>query len=358
MKPDYVEIPRMGNSRSNRWGARIRNFYLHTQEGDGTAEGLAAYLNNPGNSASYHYTVRDGIVVDVVDTDYASWSVLDANSSSINLCFAGSRAAWTREQWLTREDDIAIAAWLAVQDCRKYGFATTVIPPNYWYADGLSDHAYVTFQLGIGNHTDVGDNFPWDVFTHYVDLYTGKTVPEPVVNMIDQEAAVAAAWIGERLTEGENTCPDGVGRWAQFAHGWIYWHPNTGAYAIPTAIFETYADHGWEAGELGYPTGRHTVLHNPDSGEAWGDVQGFERGAIYRRYGQPGHVVKGMIRAYWNRTGFENGPFGWPTSDEQDYGGGRFQDFEHGRLTWSPSSVVGTHAADDFDQIVPEPEGN
>ena len=65
MKPDYREIQQMGNSRSNRWGTRIRNFYLHTEEGNASAEGLAAYLNNPNNGASYHYTVRDGVVVDV-----------------------------------------------------------------------------------------------------------------------------------------------------------------------------------------------------------------------------------------------------------------------------------------------------
>lgn len=356
MKPDYREIQQMGNSRSNRWGTRIRNFYLHTEEGNASAEGLAAYLNNPNNGASYHYTVRDGVVVDVVDTDYASWSVLDANASSINLCFAGSRASFSRAEWLAREGDIAVAAWLAVQDCLKYAFSTGVLPPPYRYADGISDHKYVTQCLGIGTHTDVGNNFPWDVFTHYVDLYTGKAAPPPPPNMINQEADVAAAWIGRRLTEGENACPDGVGRWAQFENGWIYWHPNLGAYAIPTAIFETYAEHGWEAGELGYPVGRHTVLAGPD-GKAWGDVQGFERGAIYRRYGQPGYVVTGMIRAYWNRTGFENGPFGWPVSDEQDYGGGgKFQDFEHGRLTWSPSGVVGTHAQNDFDAISAEPQ--
>jgi len=46
-KPNYTEIARMGNSRSNRWGARITNFLLHTQEGNGSAESLAAYLNSP-----------------------------------------------------------------------------------------------------------------------------------------------------------------------------------------------------------------------------------------------------------------------------------------------------------------------
>lgn len=176
-KPEYTELDRMGKSASGRGGARVTNFLLHTQEGNGTAESLANYLNNPANGVSYHYTIdNDVTVVDVVNTDLASWSVLNANPFTINLCFAGSRAAWTRQQWLDNMGDaIDVAAYLAVQDCQKYGFAATVIAPPYWYADGISDHRYVTDELGIGDHTDVGPGFPWDVFADAVEKYaTGK----------------------------------------------------------------------------------------------------------------------------------------------------------------------------------------
>ncbi|MGW5520007.1 N-acetylmuramoyl-L-alanine amidase [Nocardia africana] len=173
-KPAYTELDRMGNSCQSRNGNRPTLFILHTEEGGSSAENLAAYLNDPNHDASYHYTVRDGIVCDVVDTDLASWSVGDANSYSINLCFAGSRAAWSRDQWLQREGDIAIAAWLAVQDCQKYGIPTTVIAPPYRRANGITDHRYVTQVIGWGSHTDVGDGFPWDVFTSYVNGYTNQ----------------------------------------------------------------------------------------------------------------------------------------------------------------------------------------
>lgn len=168
MKPEFREIDRMGNSSDGRGGARVTNFLLHTQEGNGTAESLAAYLNNPNNGVSYHYTVRDGVVCDVVDTDLASWSVLSANPFTVNLCFAGSRAGWSRAAWLDIEPDIEIAAYLAVQDSHKYGYPAEVIAPPYRRAAGISDHRYVTDCLGIGTHTDVGPGFPWDVFTRYV----------------------------------------------------------------------------------------------------------------------------------------------------------------------------------------------
>lgn len=193
-KPEYREIDRMGNSRSPRRGARITNFLLHTQEGNGTAESLAGYLNNTNNGVSYHYTVRDGIVVDVVDTDYASWSVLDANPTTINLCFAGSRASWSREQWLAIAGDIRIAAWLAVQDAKKYGFPTDVIAPPYRRAAGISDHRYVTDVLGYGTHTDVGPAFPWDVFSAAVREFASGTTTSK-----EKAMSVADAELGKKF---------------------------------------------------------------------------------------------------------------------------------------------------------------
>ncbi|MEC4616175.1 N-acetylmuramoyl-L-alanine amidase [Tsukamurella tyrosinosolvens] len=178
--PNFRELDYMtGGGRSNRSRPPV-NWLLHTEEGNSTAEGLARFCNG-ANNVSYHYTVRDGIVCDVVDTDYASWSVLDANSYTINLCFAGSRAGWSRGDWLARENDIRIAAYLAVQDCRKYGIPTIVNPgPNYpkGAAPGISDHRWVTKVKVIGTHTDVGNGFPWDRFTQFVNEYAG-TAPAP-----------------------------------------------------------------------------------------------------------------------------------------------------------------------------------
>ncbi|WP_280350358.1 N-acetylmuramoyl-L-alanine amidase [Nocardia abscessus] len=172
--PDFIEIHRLGNSSSGRSRPPV-NFLLHTQEGNGTAESLANYLNNPANGVSYHYTLRDGVLVAVVDTDRASWSVLDANAYTINLCFAGSFAGWSRAEWMERERDIEIAAYVAVQDCRKYNIPIQVIEPPYFHASGISDHRYVTDCLGIGTHTDVGDGFPWDVFSRYVAKWSGAS---------------------------------------------------------------------------------------------------------------------------------------------------------------------------------------
>jgi hypothetical protein len=151
-RPDFNEYPMWSPNNSGRNGRKVDLFLLHTQEGDGNADSLAHFLQ--GNEVSYHYTISEdyndhGVtVVDVVDTDSASWSVLSANPRSINLCFAGSRAAWSRADWLKQSRAIDVAAYIAVQDCKKYGIPLKVLAPPYTGASatssGISDHNYVT----------------------------------------------------------------------------------------------------------------------------------------------------------------------------------------------------------------------
>ena len=190
-KPPYNEFAIWSPSASSRGNDKPTAFLIHTQEGGGgnaAAEDLANFLANGANQVSYHYSVSqasDGgvTVVDCVDTDEASWSVGNANSMSINLCFAGSKASWTRSQWLAQANAIDVAAYLAVQDARKYGFSTLVVPPPYSAGTpGISDHKWVTDVFKWGTHTDVGAGFPWDVFATAINKYaTGLTPEVPVV---------------------------------------------------------------------------------------------------------------------------------------------------------------------------------
>ena len=182
-KPAFTEVEAWVENTSPRNGVTPDLFLLHTQEGgDGDPKALAEWMG--GHGVSYHYTISTGrqqvTVCDVVDTDLASWSVLSANPRSINLCFAGSRASWKRADWLANRNSVDVAAYLAVQDCRKYGIPMKVIaPPHYSGRAGITDHKYVTEVLHDGSHTDVGDNFPWDVFTASVEKYSGATQSTP-----------------------------------------------------------------------------------------------------------------------------------------------------------------------------------
>lgn len=185
-RPDFNEYPRWSGNNEARGNTKVDLFLLHTEEGGpvkGGADRLARWLQGPVN-VSYHYTVSqdpddNGVtVVDVVDTDRASWSALSANRRSINLVFAGSRAAWTRDQWLKQAGrSIDVAAYLAAKDADKYGIPKRVIKPPYGPPGGVTDHRFVTRWLKDGTHTDVGDGFPWDVFEAAFLKYAGVTTP-------------------------------------------------------------------------------------------------------------------------------------------------------------------------------------
>lgn len=203
-RPDFNEFPFFlsGNSE-DRDVADVDLWLMHTQEppkGSDNRNDAALELRNflestkgSDNPVSYHYTgsmANDGgtTVVDCVDTDEAAWAVGNSNGRSINFCFAGTRSDWTRQQWLDNErGTIAAAAYLFVQDCAKYPkLKARVIAPNYSAPPGAADHNYCTAYLKDGNnHTDVGPNFPWDVFTADVAKYAGESgegpTPPPTV---------------------------------------------------------------------------------------------------------------------------------------------------------------------------------
>lgn len=163
--------------------------------------------------------------------------------------------------------------------------------------------------------------------------YLGLIASEkPVENRIDAVAA-ANSWLGKRITKGENVCPDGRGRWAEFEAGYVYWSPDTNAYAIPDSVFDVYARLGWEAGILGYPTRSSERING-------GVVQAFQGGTIYRKDGTDGAHVRGLIGKRWADEGFENGPLGWPMEDERAFDKGTVQHFEHGTLFWAPTQVL------------------
>lgn len=189
-RPDFNEYPLWSPNREPRRGTKIDLFLLHTEEGGPVKDGadrLARWMQNPAVQVSYHYTISqdpvdNGVTVcDVVDTDFASWSALSANRRSINLVFAGSRAAWSREEWLKNSRALEVAAFLAVQDCKKYNIPMKVLAPPYNSPPpGISDHKYVTQYLKVGTHVDLGWNFPWDVFTGFVEKWARGGKPSPV----------------------------------------------------------------------------------------------------------------------------------------------------------------------------------
>ncbi|MGN6103956.1 MAG: hypothetical protein ACTHU0_02525, partial [Kofleriaceae bacterium] len=134
--------------------------------------------------------------------------------------------------------------------------------------------------------------------------------------------------IGAPQTD-ELATPDGAGRYTTFERGSIYWTAATGAFEVHGAIRDLWKALGWEAGPLGYPISDET--RTPDG---IGRYNVFQRGSIYWSPSTGAHEVRGRIRDKWAELGWEAGSLGYPTSDEHDVAGGRRSQFQRGTITW------------------------
>lgn len=184
---------------SPRNGAKIIWVTLHSAEGARTVGSLYDFFNR-GQHASSH-AGADGYQLSSpwVPDDRAAWTLLNGNARSLNLELCAF-ARWTREQWLStgwvdgvwnpRQMIRHAAAW-AREKCDRHGLPRRLLTAAEVGRgmSGIIDHARYTYGTGDGNHTDVGNNFPWDVF--FSDLNGTPGGEEEIVDAA-QEDRIAA----------------------------------------------------------------------------------------------------------------------------------------------------------------------
>lgn len=327
---------------------------VHTTEGSDPARPPSAVAltnyQSTSRTGSYHVVVDTaGVRVRQNTDDWVTWSTGNkGNYILLHLSFCAF-SAWSRKKWLSEGKMLRAGAKTIAHWLKHYGWPAKKVPAAL--LPGALGHAD-TRVWGGTDHTDPGPNFPWPEFIDMVKDEMGVAAVRPVVevpvpNLIDAEAAIAGRWIGDRLHDDERPCADGEGRYADFAQGSIYWHPTVtmldgqhAAIAVPTRVYEVWSRLQWEQGHLGYPVRRHTVI--PDTADQrGGDIQAFQGGIIYRRYGLDGAAIHGKIGNRWFQEGAETGRLGWPLADEEDTAdGGRVQRFERGQMHWHPSGAI------------------
>jgi len=93
-----------------------------------------------------------------------------------------------------------------------------------------------------------------------------------------------------------------------------------------------------EIGFLGWPN------TNEENAADGGRFSEFEHGVIYWTPATKAHEVHGAILAKWTEMGRERSWLGYPTTNEQEGArGGRFNHFMRGSIYWHPSPAIGTH---------------
>lgn len=138
------------------------------------------------------------------------------------------------------------------------------------------------------------------------------------------------SWLGFPKSD-ETKTPDGKGRYVHFEHGSIYWSPETGAWEITSDMFNKWGEEKYEKGALKFPTG-------PVKKVGDGLVQEFQGGILTRNPDGKNQVSFGAIGKKYKDMGGADSPLGFPTDGEKKVEGGFFQEFEHGSIYWSPES--------------------
>lgn len=153
--------------------------------------------------------------------------------------------------------------------------------------------------------------------------------------LVEYRGAGDHPFFGNAVTP-ENDAARG-GRWQAFERGSsIYWHPLVSdghANQIGGLIRDKWGELGWENGFLAYPVTRELQARKP------GRLNHFEGGSIYWSNATGAHNIQGVIRDKWASLDWENGRLGFPSSDEfATRANGAGQHLEGGELYWSPNT--------------------
>jgi hypothetical protein len=169
-----------------------------------------------------------------------------------------------------------------------------------------------------------------------------KGAPPAVIENQINRVYGFSPWLGKRLDPAEFDTRKIQGKLAKFEQGNIYWRADVNrTVPVPALVLETYKKYDYEAGFLGMPLMYHAIAKDPVTQQNIGDAQGFEGGAIYRKYGKEGFAVHGQIGDRWFKSEqAERGHLGWPTSDEYKVGNVIVQDFEGGQLLCDLNGTV------------------
>lgn len=178
----WVGYPRSYTKGRNRPAQFVTLHYTAGSEGPTSAENGAQYdkVRTDGTSCHYFTDSQGPALQEVPDSDRSHSAFFHGNEIGIHIEICGTRQ--TREQWLdaTSMATLTTTAALTREICINHGFAmrrlsTAETRAAYFNATGsrptgINDHNAITqaFPEDPGTHTDVGPEFPWDVFMSMV----------------------------------------------------------------------------------------------------------------------------------------------------------------------------------------------
>lgn len=245
----WVGYPRSWTAGRKRRPQVVVLHYTAGSEGPTSAEGGAQYDKTRTDGTSTHYFTDSAgpALQEVPDGDRAHTARAHGNEIGIHIEICGT--VQSRSQWLdpTSYATLVTTAGLVAILLQRHGFAFRRLNPannnaelrRAYYNDpsitGIVDHNACTeaFPEDDGTHTDVGTNFPWDVFMDLVAQALGGGDMPKLFQVNDGPDGNGAVYASSGLARRGFGGPDPWGlaqKWAKF-----WGTPSTGLKIVPWA---------------------------------------------------------------------------------------------------------------------------
>jgi uncharacterized protein with LGFP repeats len=163
-----------------------------------------------------------------------------------------------------------------------------------------------------------------------------QVAPDPTaaINMAWRAAGGASGPLGAKQGPQNQLGGDGVSQ--DFAGGKVYYNPATGANAVESDILAKYESLGGPAGsDLGFP-----VANESDGGIPTSRVVTFsaaDKPMIFWTQQHGAFVVRGAMKAAWDKLKGATGKLGAPLGDQAVDGDVTSQKFTGGKISWNRS---------------------
>jgi len=285
------------------------------------------------NMTGRHIQFTNGIVIHGVDADdfvYRAIEPLPSGSTArldLRHAFSGSRLTMNLDPSIGFDDPVS--GYCGHIDTQvDSNTANSAIGYRYIQMGGpASDLGWPTTS-----ELDAANGGRWQGFQGGLMLWH-SSIPQAYWlkgAILDEFRALGSEWTVGYPTMDEGDAANG-GKWQAFQNGRIYWSPSAGAHWVHGAILSQFVNLGSEW-TLGYPTTEELAAAN---GGRW---QQFQNRLMLWHPNTGAHSVYGRILDEFRALGSE-WTVGYPKTEElAAANGGRWQEFEVGRIYWSSSA--------------------
>jgi uncharacterized protein with LGFP repeats len=156
--------------------------------------------------------------------------------------------------------------------------------------------------------------------------------PTAAINMAWRTAGGASGPLGARQGEQYPVGDDGLAQ--NFAGGKVFFSPTTGANAVESDILAKYESLGGPAGsDLGFPTANEADGGTKPAGRV-STFSAADKAVIFWTPDHGAFVVRGAIKAAWDKLGGPTGTLGAPVGDQAVDRDRVAQNFAGGQIVW------------------------